>query len=282
VHSQQSVFSNNTAGNSGGALHLEGSIAASIKQNTFRSNAAKLQGGLGGGVALVGVIGPVTLTDCVLGGNRAIDSGGALYMHNCTAAYVNSTTFEANVALRGGAVDLSAPVSLQGNYPTPYAVFDSCSFLHNLAVEVASKDANGCACSADGDTGAQPLGGALNINGSASVLITTSNFSTPSNFTDAALGLALAATPRCNTESGAKQLPVSHSLYALPLGGPPICNRMYMAVQVSQAVGGCWYEPACARACVCYRSKLGFHDGLVKMVAPMGLHASCSHARLGY
>ena len=120
------VFTDNTAGRSGGAIHWSGHNGA-IRYSNFTNNIAagnmvteiggKTGGGDGGAVLWVGKYG--VIDNCRFISNEArknpnyIESGrgGAIFLHgndteNCTDANVTNSIFKNNKAgLNGGAID---------------------------------------------------------------------------------------------------------------------------------------------------------------------------------
>ena len=95
------IFSNNSAGHSGGAISNNGLNAAPVITNcVFSGNTAAANGG-----AMNNFEATVIVTNCVFSGNTATSSGGAMYNNDATVTVTNCI-FSGNTATNnfGGAI----------------------------------------------------------------------------------------------------------------------------------------------------------------------------------
>jgi|GEM_PF-540855 len=118
------------------------SSSVTLQNLTLRRGVADL----GGAIRAAGSpgYGSIALQGCVLSGNRATTSGGAVHVSGASVAF-NKCTLSGNDAPRGGAVSL-ANLSPSGNSAYSTGAFIQCRFAYNLATRSG---------------GSQGLGGAI-------------------------------------------------------------------------------------------------------------------------
>ena len=121
-----SYFDGNSAAQSGGALLLDGPCTATLTDNSFIGNHATGNNSGGGFGGAIYTAGPLYITTSYFNGNSAARRGGGVFLqlHDGNGIVsVTSSTFEANTASNGGALDLD------GDEIT----INSCTFARNRA-----------------------------------------------------------------------------------------------------------------------------------------------------
>jgi len=121
VSISQSVFDDNTANVSGGALNFDGITTAKMDTSTLSNN----RGGQGGGISATGS-GTLELTNLLFYKNMATDTaggGGAISNTDLVEMHVSNSTFSENSALNyGGAIYIDSP-DLASSYLTNVTIY---------------------------------------------------------------------------------------------------------------------------------------------------------------
>lgn len=127
------VFSNNSAGNRGGAVSIHSAVDfANIVGVQYLSNSAGTGGAMFSRVALTGM----SMESCEFTDNQASSDGGALVLAAATAGFLaTSCQFDGNFAQRnGGAVAIGGDNGIDGALDDKNDVmFRKCNFENNLA-----------------------------------------------------------------------------------------------------------------------------------------------------
>lgn len=140
-----SVFSDNTQTNNGGAISFSGRGTFSALRCTFRNNT-----GYNGG-AVYAQYATISFTDCIFDNNRARNHGNALMAYSTTQLSLTNCNFTNNIAGGSGSAILANAMPTSN---VPYAI-TRCRFENNVATQ------NSTICS---------LGGAKSIIQSSSFL----------------------------------------------------------------------------------------------------------------
>lgn len=111
---EQSVFLDNRAGASGGALHLWNFGAATITESTFAGNVAGQVSSTGSGGAIVASSVDLELARSTVSGNSAAGSAGGIQISGFSLATIESSTIADNLAGTSGSFGVGGGVWLSG------------------------------------------------------------------------------------------------------------------------------------------------------------------------